>query len=76
MDRKTICEAQAAICTEQASRGDSDRTFWLAEAQRWHDLSGEHAHAVVRFEDIAISSKALTRDFDAPVQNTVPPRRN
>lgn len=61
MDRKSICEAQAAICREQADRGESDREFWLAEARRWHDLAGEHAHAVVSFDLTATARQALHR---------------
>lgn len=61
MDRKSICEAQAAICREQAGRNEADRDFWLAEAQRWHDLASEHARAVVSFDAIARSSQAPER---------------
>ena len=62
MDRKSICEAQAAICREQASRGESDREFWLAEAQRWQNLAGEQVHAVVCFDLVATASRGTDRE--------------
>ncbi len=72
MDRKTICEAQAAICREQAGRGDSDRAFWLAEARYWHDLAGEHATTVMSFDNIESAAKA--RDCEAQVRGVGLPR--
>jgi hypothetical protein len=76
MDRKTICEAQAAICTEQAGRGDSDQAFWLAEARRWHDLADEQAHAVVSFDHIGRFAKVQAQDCEAKMPSTRPSGRN
>ena len=76
MDRRTICEAQAAICTEQAGRGDSDRAFWLAEARRWRDLAGEHTRAVMSFENLESSAEIHVRNGEAPLLGLLPLSRN
>lgn len=70
MDRKTICEAQAAICREQAGRGDSDRAFWLAEARRWLDLAGEHARTVISFDSVESVAKKQALDGEAPMRQS------
>ncbi len=76
MDRRTICEAQAAICREQAGRGDSDRAFWLAEAQRWHDLAGERARTVMSFDNVEHAARKQARDFGSYGQDGQTLRRN
>ncbi len=76
MDRRTICEAQAAICREQAARDDSDRAFWLAEAQRWHELAGEHVRAAVSVGRIDRAVDEQMRDRVSQIQNTRPLQRN
>lgn len=58
VDRKSICEAQAAICMEQAHRNDLDRAYWLAEARRWHDMAGEHVHTTISFDRIGNAAKS------------------
>lgn len=76
MDRRTICEAQAAICIEQAGRGDSDQAFWLAEARYWHELAGEHARAVMSFRDDPCPAEAQARDCETQKRDRPNLRRN
>jgi hypothetical protein len=75
MDRKTICEAQAAICGEQAGRGDSDRAFWLAEAQRWRALASEHAHAAISIDGVVCIAKAGALDREVQTRDGQPSRQ-
>ena len=76
MDRKTICEAQAAICKEQADRGDPDRAFWLAEARYWHDLAAEHVQTIISFERVENATQAIARNCEAPVISARSSRSN
>jgi hypothetical protein len=76
MDRRTICEAQAAICREQADRDDSDRAFWLAEARRWQELAGEHVRAAVSVGRIDRAMDAQMRDRVSQMRDARPLQRN